>query len=136
MTDRELKPVQVCAFACRAWDFQETIINALSPGKARYEYLLEARDSWPDMKFADIKVRKVGVAHSSEAFKRNAAYRGMPDIRCGEEVSVHGARGVIVGHNDSANFDVLFLDGAWEGATLNVHPSEVVRAAAELGKSK
>jgi hypothetical protein len=34
---------------------------------------------------------------------------------------------VIVGHNSSANFDVLFDDDSprYAGNTLNVHPSEI-----------
>jgi hypothetical protein len=120
--------VQVFAFECRFAEFTSTV-NAASPGKARYDYLLDLRDSYPDATFADIRVRKVRPARTSEAFLRTARYRGMPDLRCGEAVTVNGRRGFIVGHNDSANFDVLFADGDWKGATVNVHPGELRRAA-------
>lgn len=108
----------------------QRIINHLTAGKARYEYLLDLRDSWPGVTFADITVRKVGPAHTSEAFRRNAVYRGRTELTCGARVEVvsgsQRALGVIVGHNDSANFDVLFdEDTYFKGGIGNVHPSEI-----------
>jgi hypothetical protein len=50
----------------------------------------------------------------------------MPDVRCGQRVRVGKHVGVIVGHNSSANFNVLFGEGEYKGKTLNVHPAEVV----------
>ena len=101
-------------FAFEVWvydrrDFNR-VVNARSAGKAKSQYL-----------------RKVGAARTSESFMRNAAYRGMPYVECGNRVLVGNARGVIVGHNSSANFDVLFDDDSpkYPGLTLNVHPSEV-----------
>jgi hypothetical protein len=121
----------VCAFEVWAGsrEFVRTV-NARSAGKAKYEYFLDVKDCWPDVKLTDMRARKVGGPQTSEAFLRTARYRGMPDLRCGEAVTVNGRPGVVVGHNDSANFDVLFDDGCdWAGATLNVHPSELRRAA-------
>lgn len=105
-------------------------INHLTAGKARYQYLLDLRESWPDATFADITVRKIGPAHTSEAFKRTARYRGLPDLQCGQRVEIRSpdgpARGVIVGHNGSANFDVLFdADTYFKGGIGNVHPCEM-----------
>ena len=121
----------VFAWECnvRGKDWQRTI-NHLTAGKARYEYLLDLRDAWPDATFADITVRKIGTAHTSAAFKRTATYRGMPALTCGQRVEVcsgsQRALGVIVGHNDSANFDVLFdEDTYFKGGIGNVHPSEL-----------
>lgn len=122
---------QVFAWECnvRGKDWQRTI-NHRTAGKARYQYLLDLRDSWPDVTFADITVRKVGPAQTSEAFRRTAAYRGRPELACGSRVEVcsggERALGVIVGHNDSANFDVLFdEDTYFKGGIGNVHPSEL-----------
>ena len=121
----------VFAWECnvRGKEWQRTI-NHLTAGKARYEYLLDLRDSWPDATFADITVRKIGAAHTSEAFRRTATYRGRNELTCGARVEVVGgsqrALGVIVGHNDSANFDVLFdEDTYFKGGIGNVHPSEI-----------
>lgn len=121
----------VFAWECnvRGKDWHRTI-NHLTAGKARYQYLLDLRDAWPDASFADITVRKVGPAHTSEAHKRTAAYRGRPELTCGRRVEVcsgsQRALGVIVGHNDSANFDVLFdEDTYFAGGIGNVHPSEI-----------
>ncbi len=113
----------------RGKEWQRTV-NHLTAGKARYEYLLDLRDSWPDATFADITVRKVGPAHTSDAFRRTATYRGRTELACGSRVEVvsgsQRALGVIVGHNDSANFDVLFdEDTYFKGGIGNVHPSEI-----------
>jgi hypothetical protein len=124
---------EVFAWECnvRGKDWHRTI-NHLTAGKARYEYLLDLRDSWPDATFADITVRKIGPAHTSEAFKRIAAYRGMPDLKCGQRVQVlmpsdKPVLGFILSHNDSANFDVLFdKDTIFNGGIGNVHPSELL----------
>lgn len=119
----------VFAFAVRCPAFFadfERIVNARNRGAAIYEYMLDVRDCWPDVKFTDFRARKLGPAQTSEAFRRTATYRGMPNVRCGQRVMVDGAAGVIVGHNDSANFDVLFDDDSYfKGARLNVHPSEI-----------
>ena len=121
----------VFAWECnvRGKEWKRTI-NHLTAGKARYEYLLDVRDAWPDVTFADITVRKVGPAHTSEEFRRTATYRGRPELECGARVEVcsgnQRALGVIVGHNDSANFDVLFdEDTYFKGGIGNVHPSEI-----------
>lgn len=121
----------VFAWECnvRGKDWRRTI-NHLTAGKARYEYLRDLLDCWPDATFADITVRKVGSAHTSEAHKRTASYRGRPELTAGRRVEVcsgsQRALGVIVGHNDSANFDVLFdEDTYFKGGIGNVHPSEI-----------
>ena len=120
---------ELYAFACRVAgaDWGETTVNALTAGGAKVQYWRDVADAWPDVPYTAVRARKVGPAHSSEPFLHNAAYRGMPDIRCGEEVTVNGNDGMIAGHNSSANFDVLFTTGPWTGQTLNVHPSEIVR---------
>lgn len=127
---KETTEQRVYAFACRtSWAPQwgETIYNTTSAGKAKLAHFQHVHDAWDSVKFTDIRARKIGPAHSSDEFKRNAHYRGMPDVRCGDSVKVSGCAGTIVGHNSSANFDVLFHDGKYAGQTLNVHPSELVR---------
>ena len=108
-------------------EFKQTI-NARSAGKAKYEYLRSLQETWPGYTFFDLRVRKLGSPRSSEQFIRNAKYRGVPEARCGQRVSVGEGHGVIVGHNSSANFDVLFDDDSprYPGETLNVHPDSVV----------
>lgn len=134
MTDRndvtEHSPGMHC-YAFRVWvadrpEF-ERIINARSAGKAKREYLDSIRDAGRDYGFTDLRVRKLGQPHTSERFRNNARYRGMPDVECGQRVRVGDGVGVIVGHNSSANFDVLFDDESskYAGLTLNVHPQEV-----------
>jgi len=105
----------------------QSIINAPSVGKAKYYYLLQVQDPWPSVRFVDLICRKLGPPHTSESFKRNACYRGLPNVRCGDRVTVNGCNGTIVGHNSAANFQVLFdLDAPkYSGLTLPVHPNEL-----------
>ena len=103
------------------------VINERTAGRAKRSYLLDLNESWPDYKFTDLRARKIGGPHTTERFIDNAVYRGTPDVRCGQRVKVGLGRGVIVGHNESANFDILFDDDSpkYAGLTLNVHPGEV-----------
>jgi hypothetical protein len=103
------------------------LINARSAGKAKADYWRDVLECW-DVPFTAMRVRKIGRPESTEQFIRNAAYRGLPDVRCGDRVRVGTSLGTIVGHNSSANFDVLFDDDAprFAGLRLNVHPSDCV----------
>lgn len=103
-------------------------INARKRSQAKAQYFRDLRDAWPDIPFTALRCRKLGRAHTSERFKQNALYRGLPSVECGQRVKVGASQGFIVGHNASANFDVLFDDddARWAGLTLNVHPSELV----------
>lgn len=109
-------------------------VNSITLGKAKAEFLHSIQDFWPGAKFTDVVGRRVGPAYTSAAFLRTAKYRGMPDLRCGDSVTVNGRRGFVVGHNDSANFDVLFAEGDWKGCVLNCHPCDFRRAAAAIGE--
>lgn len=101
----------------------ETPVNALSAGKARYQFWLNVLDCLPDLPITKIKVRSARKPITTPAFEQNAKYRGIPFAHCGMSVEVGGKRGVIVGHNSSANLDVLFEDGR----VLNCHPQSAVR---------
>lgn len=60
----------------------------------------------------------------------------MPEVRCGQRVKCGESYGFIVGHNSSANFDVLFDDDSrYPGQRLNVHPQEL-QIVAETQDSK
>lgn len=86
-----------------------TQFNARSIGQAKiafYHYL----DG--DFDYLDIRCRVDGEVYTSDDFIRNAEYRNIPLVRCGMVIDVNGRRGIIVGHNSSANLDVLFDDGS------------------------
>jgi hypothetical protein len=118
----------------RGWEEHPRIINSLTASKARYEYLRHVRDVFPDLKYIDIRSKKAGGLYSSSDFVRTASYRNVPFARCGMKVEVDGRAGVIVGHNSSANFDVLFTDGENKGLVLNCHPNWMMKYFDEDGK--
>ena len=94
--------------------------NATSQGQAKmdfYHYL----DG--DFDYLLIKCRVVGNVHTSEAFIRNAIYRKIEFAYCGMVVEMDGNKGVITGHNDSANLNVLFTEGKYKGQLHNCHPN-------------
>lgn len=104
-----------------------TTINAPSSTKARAALFHILDGSHP---YTALRARKIGPAHTSKEFRRTAEYRGMPDLKCGQRVQVGDAAGVVVGHNSSANFDVLFEQGTrFAGLTLNVHPTDIHSSA-------
>lgn len=103
------------------------VINARTRGQAKQEYHRHLLDAWPDVPWTALRCRKVGKPMSSDGFIRNANYRSMNDLRCGDEVWVGKNKGVVVGHDYSCNFEVLF-DGdspQYRNLRLSVHPSEL-----------
>jgi hypothetical protein len=118
--------MSISAYACTVKGelHEPTIINSTHARRARNELYRDVNDCYP-IHFIDVRVRKIGGAHTSDEFKRTAAYRGMPGLKCGQPVDVDGSAGYIVGHNSSANFDVLFVEGKLAGGPYNVHPSEI-----------
>lgn len=100
-------------------------INAKSRGQAKSRYYTDLIDVLPELSFTELRTRKIGPPVTTKAFQHTAAYRGMPNVKCGQKVRVGDSLGVIVGSNCSANFDVLFdeSDRDYPGKILNVHPA-------------
>lgn len=96
-----------------------TNINALSRGEAKSRFF---RNYDMDIEYTWLRCRSEGLPYTSEDFIRNAKYRNIEFAYCGMKVTVNGCTGFIVGHNSSANLDVLFTDGKYKGMTLNCHP--------------
>jgi hypothetical protein len=69
----------------------------------------------------------VGSPYTSPEFIRNAKYRNIEFAYCGMVVMVSDMHGVIVGHNSSANLNVLFTDGKYKGQILNCHPNHEIK---------
>lgn len=124
-------PRAIFAFECRIAGHEgASIFNAWTRAQAKSEFLRNIGDCLPDVRFTDLRARKLGGPVTSETFRRTAAYRGMPHVRCGQRVRVGDSSGAIVGVNESANFDVLFDGpGPRYGRVLNVHPGDVELAA-------
>lgn len=94
---------------------------APSPGQAKQAYI-RIMDGCADDAYLYILCRVSG-AQTSEAFKENARNRGIPFSYVGMNVKVQGDKGVIAGHNSSANLDIYFVEGKHRGKTLNCHPN-------------
>lgn len=114
-TPKELKSYDV-ALPGYPWE----TINSLSPGQAKSEYYRSLdMDGVP---YTAIKVRVNGLPYTSDDFIRNAKYRKIEFAYCGMAVKVGEWNGVIVGHNSSANLDILAIDGKYAGQVVNCHP--------------
>lgn len=101
-----------CSLDGKHW----TKFNARTRGQAKiafYHYL----DG--DYDYMRMLCRVDGDIYTSDEFKRNAEYRNTPLAYCGMVVSCNGRRGVIVGHNYSANLDLAFDDGGYGSAHPN-----------------
>ena len=105
-----------CSLDGKNW----TSFNATSCGKAKTMFYLEID---LDFLYTAIRCKINGRPYTSDEFIRNAKYRNIEFAYCGMYVDVNGRNGVIVGHNSSANIDVLFLDGKYKGQVLNCHPN-------------
>lgn len=120
---------QVFAFEITVVDHPEWsgVVNHFTASKAKAEYYRGLIDTWPNIPFTALRARKDGGPLTSEQFVRNASYRGLPNARCGDRVKVGEGVGTIVGHNSSANFDVLFDEDSpkYPGMKLNCHPATV-----------
>lgn len=121
--------MKVRAYACSVpiLGDHEEIVNGESASKVRYRYLLDVREAYQELTFKHIRVRLVGPPVTTERFLHNAKYRGIPGVRCGDRVTMRGGKehGIVVGHNSSANLDILFEDGPHAGQVMNVHPAGV-----------
>lgn len=121
-----------CTMAWEGWDHGRTI-NARTRGQAKHQYLSSVRDAGffkagdrdQIAKFTDVRCRYVGKPITPGEFFDLVKYRGLPDwVRCGTRVKTESGSGFIVGHNSSANLNVLFdADSEYPGQTLNVHPA-------------
>ena len=112
---------------CYSQDGHFTLVNAETPGKAKYQHyrMLDGLfDSfgeylrWVKSCQKLHKTQKEDYFRPTESFDRTRRYRGVPLAECGTEVELRGRRGFIVGDNDGCNFDVCFDNGIW-----NCHPN-------------
>lgn len=106
-------------------------INHTSAGKAKSEFY---RTFDCDIKYTWLKCRVNGAIVSPFGFENTTKYRGVDFAYCGMVVEIDGNKGWIVGNNASANFNVLFFDGALEGKTLNCHPNWKIKYFDRRGK--
>lgn len=109
-------------------------VSGFTRGKALSEYFRSLRECWK-VEFVDLRAELVpGGPQTSNDFLRCASSRGLPNLRCGQRVRVGESLGTVVGHNESANFRVLFdLESPrYAGEVLSVHPDEmqILEAAA------
>lgn len=118
-------------FAFEVWlkghENHPRVVHHRTLGKAKYAYLLDIGDAFPDgLPFELVRGRKLGAPVNTDKLRRVAEYRRRPELVAGARVRVGGALGYIADGNSSANFNVLFdEDSEYRGACLNVHPSEI-----------
>lgn len=110
-----------CSVAGTGWD---TVVHALSPGKAKALYLGNVKDAWADVKYTDLRVKRLGEPRDTDKFKHTANYRRV-DFHIGTFVQVCESRGFVADSNSSANFPVHITEGPWAGRIISAHPSEI-----------
>lgn len=104
---------------CQGFDGHEWTVSAPTAGNAKYRKWLDITESYPDVQITAMRARRM-VTEPVEppGFRRVVESRGIGFARIGMKVQLDGGEfGRIVGHNDSANLDVLV-----GGAVCNVHP--------------
>lgn len=128
---KTLGPLRAYACSVKGSDWGETIVRARSQGKAKVSHWHNVRESWQDVPYTAVRARVTSSVPFDAGFARNAKYRGIEFAKIGMRVRVAGMAGVIVGHNSSANLDVLFDESGW---TLNCHPHSDVTYFADSGE--
>ena len=109
----EIKAYEV---GTKEYGYNGHVINTTSRGKAKSKFYHHLEYDFP---YTSIRCRCKGKPYTSEQFKRNAEYRNIPFAYCGMAVKVGDRPGWIVGHNGSANLNIMFEDGR----VLNCHPN-------------
>ena len=108
---------------CPSWG--ESIYNVRSCAEAKRRHLREVSEAWNGISYRQIRARKIGGPYTSDAFKCTAEYRGLEGLQCGQRVRVGDSEGAVIGHNDSANFEVQFDAGGYAGQCMSVRPAEL-----------
>ena len=108
-----------CTVSGTTW---HSTVHAETAGKAKSEYRRNLRDAWPEIPYTAMQCRLAGPPVTSDTFRSVAEYRGVPWARVGMQVRMGSRTGVLVGVNDSCNFEVLF-EGGQRGAC---HPGDLV----------
>ena len=117
-----------CWFSDRYGVYAQNITH-VSAGKAKSAYFNDISPHCDWLKYTHIKVRSLGAPITDEKFLNTAKYRNVPFARVGMAVEVLGRRGLIIGSNSSANFNVVFENGE----VLNCHPNWEMRFFDEQG---
>lgn len=103
------------------------IVYAFTRSKARYKYWRDVHEVWDGVKIMDVTSRAVAMPQTDEGFANTARKRGVPLAKIGMHIEVGGEPGILVGKNDSANFNVFFEAGQHAGQELNCHPNWMMK---------
>ena len=105
---------RIYAFSCTIDNYEHSrIVNATSSGKAKTWYFGYLREPCPDLKYTQVRCRKVGLPITTDEIAQIAEYRGVGFVRAGMRVQEGLNRmGTIVGAGGGgAYLEVAFDDG-------------------------
>jgi hypothetical protein len=106
-------------------DINYSILNGISEGYVKSKFYKNLKD-FLKIKFTDVRVKLLGAPYSSEGFLKNAKYRNLPNLRCGDLVDVNGNLGYVIGYGSSALIEIIFEKYQnKKNVTLFVHPDEI-----------
>lgn len=114
-------PIRAYAVSSTWFPGHEEVVAAPTAGNAKYRKWLSISDAYEDCPITSMRARLVDGYCEPPGFRRCVEYRKIPFARIGMRVQIgygpQAREGRIVGHNDSANLDVLI-----DGQVLNCHP--------------
>lgn len=111
------------------YDDHETIVVARTSGQAKSIFWRSNHSDF-EFPFTSMRARRVNDREPA-GFRNCAEYRGFPWVKIGQRVHVSRYWGNIVGHNGSANWNVL-VDGG--SLVLNCHPRSEITYYDDAGK--
>lgn len=119
-----MRDIDMYAYSCyiKGNEDNARTCYGMSHGQAKRAYFDHVRDVCPDLEYTDIRARKIDAPWTDAAFRRVANSRCIPFAQIGQQVKVYGEIGIITGVNDSANLDVMMLEGKRKGMVGSYHP--------------
>lgn len=134
VTPGAVAPPSLRAFYVWLEGFEEhkKVVNAVSLGAAKTQFLHDISDPCPDVKYTDIKgcvaSRRYKGPWQTEEFMRVTDYRGIPYARVGQVFRYRDSFGVIMGpcRGGGALLSVFFTTGKWAGKRMSIHPAEII----------
>lgn len=91
MNTKPIDSTQVHAFEVwipdAPWGDHRQVVNERSLGRAKVRYWRHVREAWESIPFTAVRGRKIGRPQSSPEFLLGVAYRGIPNVRCGDRVT-------------------------------------------------
>ncbi len=117
-------PVRAFAVRIEHVSFQ-VVVNGTSAREAKMECLRLLEVCFGDLMYSELVSREIGEPQSNDAFLKLCRNAGWAQLRCGDDVEVHGQRATVLGHDSVGRLRVVMREGEHVGERGSVYFAEV-----------